>query len=67
MNWKKINLPGEKEHEENSDMMKKSKAGFIGGYKRRNLGYVSINSFITNHIGISLFPSMSSGVYTKKE
>jgi hypothetical protein len=35
MNWKKINVPGETEHKENSKMMKKSKAGFIGEYKRR--------------------------------
>lgn len=35
MNWKKITVPGEKELKENSDTMKKSKAGYIGGYKRR--------------------------------
>lgn len=35
MNWKNIKVPGEKEHKENTDMMKKSKAGAIGGYKRR--------------------------------
>ncbi|WP_440946947.1 hypothetical protein ACSAZL_01225 [Methanosarcina sp. T3] len=37
INWKKINVPGAQENpcNDEKERMKKSKAGYIGGHKRR--------------------------------